>query len=106
MTSGLLCGFCWGTRSLNKELESISVTPEPGGFRIAGVPKGMGQRVKALILVTDPAGRIGKIRLEEIDGASTEFDFDHSEENLPLPDDDFRYAPPAGVGVVDGLPPV
>lgn len=95
-----------GHTQLKKELEGVSVTPVEGGYRIAGVPRGMGQRMKQLVLDTAGDGRILRIRLEEIDGSSTEFEFTGSEENLALPDGQFRYTPPAGVEIVDGLPPV
>src|SRR6185312_13605406 len=61
--------FLLGHTQLQKELENLTVTPEGSGFRIAGVPKGMEQRIKLLTLVITPAGVIQQIRLEEIDGA-------------------------------------
>ena len=98
--------FLLGHTQLAKELEGISVVPTPGGYRISGVPKGMGERVRQLVLDVAADGRITRIRLDETDGAGTEFAFDSSEENVPLPDGEFRFAPPAGVTIVDGLPPV
>jgi len=82
------------------------VTPEGSGFRIAGVPKGMEQRIKLLTLVITPAGVIQQIRLEEIDGAVTEFTFTGIEENVPVKSSDFVFHPPAGIAVVNGLPPI
>lgn len=98
--------FLLGHTQLKKELDRLSITPEPGGYRIAGIPKGLGERVKELVLDTSADGRITKIRLEELDGASTEFTFDRSEENIAIPESEFRYSPPAGVAVAEGLPPV
>ncbi len=98
--------FLLGHTQLQKELERISVTADLGGYRIAGVPKGMGERVKELVLNVTAEGRITRIVLEEIDGAKTEFDFEGSEENVPVPEGEFRYTPPAGVAVVEGMPPV
>lgn len=98
--------FLLGHTQLKKELENVSVVPEQGGYRISGIPKGMGQRVRQLVLDTTADGRIVRIRLDETDGAGTEFDFDRSEENISIPDGEFQYAPPAGVTIVDGLPPV
>jgi outer membrane lipoprotein carrier protein len=46
------------------------------------------------------------MRLEEIDGAVTEFAFSEMQENVPVKDTDFAFIPPAGVAVVDGLPPM
>ena len=98
--------FLLGHTQLKKELDQISVTPAGGGFEITGVPKGMSQRVRQLLLDTTADGRITRMRLEETDGAATEFIFQDSEENVTLPESDFRYSPPTGVAVVDGLPPV
>jgi outer membrane lipoprotein carrier protein len=46
------------------------------------------------------------MRLEEVDGAVTEFAFSEILENVPLKDSDFVFVPPAGVTVVEGLPPI
>ena len=46
------------------------------------------------------------MRLEEVDGAVTEFAFSGMQENVPVKDADFVFTPPAGVTVVNGLPPI
>jgi outer membrane lipoprotein carrier protein len=46
------------------------------------------------------------MRLEEVDGAVTEFVFSGMQENVPVKDADFAFVPPAGVTVVEGLPPI
>jgi outer membrane lipoprotein carrier protein len=46
------------------------------------------------------------MRLEEVDGAVTEFVFSGMQENVPVKDSDFAFVPPAGVTVVEGLPPI
>ena len=98
--------FLLGHTQLQKELEHLTVTPEGSGFRITGIPKGMEQRIKLLTLMVTPAGVIQQIRLEEIDGAVTEFTFTGIEENVPVKSSDFEFHPPAGVAVVNGLPPI
>lgn len=98
--------FLLGHTQLQKELDGIVVTPDGGGYRIAGVPKGMGQRVRQLALVVTAEGRITRIVLEETDGAKTEFEFDGSEENVPLAETEFHFVAPAGTTVVEGTPPV
>ncbi|HMF65883.1 MAG TPA: outer membrane lipoprotein chaperone LolA [Edaphobacter sp.] len=95
-----------GHTQLKKELDSLTVTPEGSGFRIAGVPKGMEQRVKLLTLGVTAMGAIERMRLEEVDGAVTEFAFSGMQENVPVKNEDFVFTPPAGVTVVDGLPPI
>ena len=98
--------FLLGHTQLRKELDNLAVTPDGSGFRISGVPKGMAQRVKLLSLWVTPAGAIERMRLEEVDGAVTEFAFSDLKENVPVKDSDFAFIPPAGVTVVNGLPPI
>jgi outer membrane lipoprotein carrier protein len=98
--------FLLGHTQLKKELDNISVTPDGGGFRIAGVPKGMENRVKELSLRVTPAGAITEMKVEELDGATTEFTFTGSVENVPAKDSDFVFTPPAGVAIVNGVPPI
>ena len=46
------------------------------------------------------------MRLEEIDGATTEFTFSDIQENVPVKDSEFTFIPPPGVTVVEGLSPI
>ena len=98
--------FLLGHTQLQKELENLVITEAGTGFQISGVPRGMGQRVKVLTLGVSRAGAIEHMRIEEVDGAATEFTFTGIEENVPVKDGDFEFALPAGVGVANGLPPV
>jgi outer membrane lipoprotein carrier protein len=98
--------FLLGHTQLKKELENLTVAPEGSGYRISGVPRGMEQRVKLLLLGVTAAGVIERMRLEEVDGAVTEFVFSDLKENVPVKDSDFAFVPPAGVTVVEGLPPI
>jgi outer membrane lipoprotein carrier protein len=98
--------FLLGHTELKKELDDLTVTPEGAVFRIAGVPKGMAQRVKLLTLDVTATGEIEAMRIEEVGGAVTEFAFTDMEENVPLSNADFVFTPPAGVTVVKGLPPI
>jgi outer membrane lipoprotein carrier protein len=66
----------------------------------------MSQRVKLLSLTVTSSGAIESIQIEEIDGAVTEFTFSAMQENLSVRDSDFRFNPPAGVAVVDGIAPI
>jgi outer membrane lipoprotein carrier protein len=98
--------FLLGRTQLRKELDNLTVAADGSGFRISGVPKGMAQRVKLLSLWVTGAGAIERMRLEEVDGAVTEFTFSDLHENVPVKDSDFAFIPPAGVTVVQGLPPI
>jgi outer membrane lipoprotein carrier protein len=98
--------YLLGHTQLKKELDGLTVTALGAGYRITGVPKGMSERVKALTLDVTAAGSIEHMRVDEVDGAATEFTFTGMEENVRLKDGDFVFTPPVGVTVVDGLPPV
>jgi outer membrane lipoprotein carrier protein len=98
--------FLLGHTQLRKELDNLAVSPDGAGFRISGIPKGMEQRVKLLSLWVTAAGAIERMRLEEVDGAVTEFVFSAMQEDVPVKDTDFAFIPPAGVTVVQGLPPI
>lgn len=98
--------FLLGHTQLQKELDNLTVTPDGANFRISGVPKGMAQRVKLLNLTVTASGSIQKMRLEEVDGSITEFTFTDMRESSSIPDSTFAFTPPAGVVVVDGLPPI
>jgi outer membrane lipoprotein carrier protein len=98
--------FLLGHTELKKELDNISITTVGAEFRIAGVPKGMQQRIKQLSLQVTAAGQITEMKLEEIDGATTEFTFTDSTENIPAEDKDFIFKPPPGVSIVNGTPPI
>src|SRR5271168_3983959 len=98
--------FLLGHTQLKKELDNLTVAADGSGFRISGVPKGMAQRVKLLSLWVTAGGAIERMKLEEVDGAVTEFDFSGMQENVPVKDADFAFVPPDGVSVVEGLPPI
>jgi len=98
--------FLLGHTQLRKELDNLTVTGNGSGFQISGVPKGMAQRVKLLSLWVTATGAIERMRLEEVDGAVTEFSFSDLQENVPVKDSDFAFIPPAGVTVIEGLPPI
>jgi outer membrane lipoprotein carrier protein len=99
-----------GHTQLAKELDQLATAPDPNSgdanFRISGVPKGMEQRVHLLTLIVDASGAIERMKLEETDGATTEFTFTQIEEDIPLPPSDFTFTPPPGIPVVEAQPPI
>ncbi len=101
--------FLLGHTEIEKELDHLTLTGSTlsGTPRYAMGPKDSEQRVAQISITADPAtGLITALKLTEIDGSSTEFQFSAQAENVPAADAEFRFAPPAGVTVVDGLPPV
>ena len=95
-----------GHTQLAKELDQIAVTPSGANFKITGVPKNMAQRVRLLTLTVTPAGEILGMKIEETDGATTEFTFTQIEEGLPIPPAAFTFIPPPGLSIVDGQSPL
>ena len=98
--------FLLGHTQLQKELEGLTVSSGPDGLLLSGVPKGMEKRVEKIVLGVSPDGVIHSMSITETDGAQTAFTFKDSVADAPAPDSEFVFHPPAGVPVVDGLPPV
>jgi len=84
----------------------LTVSSGPDGLLLSGVPKGMEKRVERIVLGVSAEGVIHSMRITETDGAETAFTFKDSVADAPAPDAEFVFEPPAGVPVVDGLPPV
>ncbi|MGI4757211.1 MAG: LolA family protein [Janthinobacterium lividum] len=103
--------FLLGNTRLEKELDGLQASPGPGGTLVlAGTPHySMGpgeQRVQGIAIRVLPAtGSITGLQIHEIDGTVTDFDFSDTQENVPAADAEFRFTPPAGVVVVNGMPP-
>jgi outer membrane lipoprotein carrier protein len=98
--------FLLGHTQLQKELDGLTLSNSSDGLRLSGVPKGMQNRVEKIVLGVSADGVIHSMIIEETDGARTEFTFKDTQANAPAPDTEFVFQPPAGVPVVDGLPPV
>ncbi len=106
--------FLLGHTEIEKELDHLAMTAGPNGtLTLSGTPryimgpKESEQRVQQIaITAIAVTGEIVGLKLTEIDGATTEFRFSNLQENLPVADSEFRFIAPAGVTVVNGLPPV
>lgn len=103
--------FLLGHTRLEKELDNIhAATGANGEVTLSGTPhyemSPSDQRISKLsVTVVSATGIITGLRIDEIDGTVTEFRFQDMKENVPAGDADFRFLPPAGVTLVDGLPP-
>ena len=95
-----------GHTQLAKELDQIATTPSGANFIVTGVPKEMAHRVRLLTLTITPAGEILSMKIEETDGATTEFAFTQIEEDLPITPAAFTFTPPPGLSIVDGQSPM
>jgi outer membrane lipoprotein carrier protein len=98
--------FLLGHTQLQKELDGLTLSTTEAGLQLSGVPKGMHNRVEKIVLGVSADGVIHSMVIDETDGARTAFTFKESQADAPAPDTDFVFHPPAGVPVVDGLPPV
>ena len=99
--------FLLGHTQLEKELTGLTVAEVPNGcFTLTGVPKGQEKRVTRLALTVTAAGAINAIEVEEADGAITRFTFTAEQPGAEIPAQTFHFTPPAGVPVVDAMPPV
>ena len=99
--------FLLGHTELEKELNSLTLAGAPGGlFTLTGQPRGEEKRVARLTITVTAEGAITGIEVEETDGALTRFAFTGEEDNAPVSPEAFHFKPPAGVPVVDALPPV
>jgi outer membrane lipoprotein carrier protein len=103
--------FLLGHTKLETELEQLKLEPSahPGKsptYTLSGIPKGQQKRIVRLTLSVTQDGTIQQISIEEVDGATTDFEFTGEQPNASIPEAQFHFTPPAGVPVVDALPPV
>jgi outer membrane lipoprotein carrier protein len=99
--------YLLGHTHLEKEMPGLALAALAGGnYRLTGIPKGMEQSVRLVTLDVTGDGLLLAIRVEDSDGTVTEFRFTGMRENGPMKDADFLFTPPAGVTVVESLPPI
>ena len=99
--------YLLGRTKLERVLEglalSVDVHPEtPGNFVLQGKPKGLGGAWTRVLLEVTAEGRIDRIVAEGADDAVTECHLSESKEDGVIPDERFRFTPPAGVEVIQG----
>jgi outer membrane lipoprotein carrier protein len=99
--------FLLGKTKLEKELLGLSLAPDitplsSGNTVLRGVPKALADSVSEIILEITPDGRIVRLVMQEVDGASTEYRFTDQKENVAIADGRFDFRVPAGTEVVEG----
>lgn len=103
--------FLLGHTKIESELQGLKLslieqTGKSPHYILTGAPKGQQKRIAKLSLTVTPEGAIQSIVIEEVDGAHTVFEFTGEVANPAVPESAFHFTPPAGVPVVDALPPV
>jgi outer membrane lipoprotein carrier protein len=98
--------FLLGKTKLEKELDGLSFAPEvkpqnAADEMIRGVPKGMEERVRQILVEVTPDDRIARILIDGVDDSLTEYRFSGQKENIPVADAKFRFEAPAGTEVVE-----
>ncbi len=99
--------FLLGKTKLEKELHGLSLAPDitplsSGNTVLRGVPKALADSVSEIILEITPDGRIVRLVMQGVDGASTEYRFTDQKENVAIADGRFDFRAPAGTEVVEG----
>jgi len=95
-----------GKTKLEKELQGLSLAPDkqpdaPSDLVLRGIPKFM-EHVSEVLLEVTPDHQISRIVIEQPDGSITEYRFTNQKENVEVADQQFRFAAPAGVEMVEG----
>ena len=99
--------FLLGKTKLMKELRGLSAASdiEPlgsGNTVLRGVPTALADQVSEIILEVTPQGRIVRLAMHGVDGASTEYRFSDQKEDVSIADSRFDFRAPAGTEVVEG----
>jgi outer membrane lipoprotein carrier protein len=96
-----------GHAKLEQELTGLAIAPQVDGtYLLTGIPKGLEKRVASFSLMATADGVIRSMKVEETDGITNAFVFSDEKPNAAAPDAEFVFNTPAGVKVVEGLPPV
>ncbi len=99
--------FLLGHTQLEKELSGLKLESASHGlYTLSGMPKGQENRVTRLELTVTAEGAISTLEVQEVDGATTRFTFTDEQPDATIPAEMFHFMPPAGVPVVDAMPPV
>jgi len=99
--------FLLGKSKLEKELQGLSIASDieplsPGNMVVRGVPTALADQVSEIVLEVTSDGRIVRLVMQGVDGASTEYRFTDQKENVAIADGRFDFRAPAGTEVVEG----
>jgi outer membrane lipoprotein carrier protein len=99
--------FLLGKTKLEKELKGLSLAPDiaplqPGDVVLRGVPQALSDRLSEIVLEIAPEHQIVRIVLQDVDGASTEYQFSDQKEDVTVADAQFSFRPPPGTEIAEG----
>jgi len=94
-----------GKAKLEKELQGLSFAPDvqpwkPEDAMLRGVPRGLEDRVRQVLLEVTPEHRIARILIHGADESITEYRFSNQKEDVEVPSHQFRFAAPPGTEVI------
>ena len=81
---------------------NLEPPPAPGRQRLRLTPKKADPEVERVFLDVDQGDRIRAVRVRDVQGNESRFEFEGIRENVGLPDRLFRFEVPPGVEVVTG----
>jgi len=98
--------FLLGKTKLEKELQLLSFAPDiepwkPEDSILRGVPRGMEDRIRQVLLEITPEHRIARILIHGVDDSITEYRFNNQKENVEVPERQFRFSAPSGTEVIE-----
>jgi len=98
--------YLLGKAKLAKEFDDLALAADvppaaPGNVVLRGAPHGMEDRVTSVLLEITPESRIARLLIQEVDGATTEFRFADTAENVAVSDAQFQLSLPPDVEVVE-----
>jgi outer membrane lipoprotein carrier protein len=83
---------------------SVGQSPVNGGYQLFCTPRISGHEAapfQDVILEVDSSFRLTRVLIRQPGAQETEFRFGDWRENMPLPEDKFRFLPPAGVAIIE-----
>jgi outer membrane lipoprotein carrier protein len=100
--------FLLGKSKLEKELKLLSFAPDVQPWRsedmmLRGVPRGLEDRVRQVLLEITPDHQIVRILIHGADDSITEYRFESQQENVKVADDSFRFVAPQGTEITEDL---
>ena len=93
--------FLLGRLEFNKDFREFRAHSEDGGTYITAIPKSDKLPYTEVSFLAGPDFVIRKLEVKGQDNSLLQFDFANEKQNPPVPDNLFRFAPPAGAEYVD-----